>query len=535
MDITQRKVALCIQLSVLLAGSLFTTSLVYMLYQEQQHSIIQEFNKEYLLRVDSFKETVMNNLSALQSLAVLFKVHPDATKAQFQHISSSILATKAGVQALQWVPHVTQAQRIAFEQKNRENYVQFAITERVAGQMETAYNRAQYYPVQYIEPLFGNEAALGFDLFSDQTRREIIAASRDLALPLVTASITLVQDPHKQKAFIALRPIYDNLSLTVADKRENIRGFVMGVFKLNALVAQSKLGKNEGDIEFVIEDVTDKAQRQTLYRNRLKSQGQLQSWLDVWGRNWVISASPSHNFVQSRTSATPMLVLFIGMVMTLLMFFYVRLLYRRQIAIQQAVRIKTRELDKANAKLLTMTQVDGLTDVSNRRHFDMQFQKEWRRAVRVGSPISLVVIDIDFFKEYNDYYGHVAGDRCLCLVAKTLSQLAQRACDVFARIGGEEFIFILPDTEQVEVFCEKCLTAVVALEILHEKSTVGPFVTISIGASSIRPANEDDSAQLLDTADQAMYRAKEAGRNTFTVKTLMHEAVNTEYGRLTIN
>ncbi|KZN55175.1 hypothetical protein N474_15840 [Pseudoalteromonas luteoviolacea CPMOR-2] len=527
MDITQRRVALGMQLSVLIAGSLFTGSLVYMLYQEQQSSIMQEFNKEYFLRVDSFKETVMNNLSALQSLAVLFKVRPNASKAQFQHIASSILATKVGVQALQWVPQVAHTHRAGFEQENRQNYVHFAITERIAGQMQAAHNRAQYYPIQYIEPLFGNEAALGFDLFSDQVRREIITTSRDLALPLVTASITLVQDPQKQKAFIALRPIYDNLSLTVADKRANIRGFVMGVFKLNDLVAHSKLGKNEGDIEFVIEDVTDSMQKQILYHNQLNSQGQQQSWLDVWGRNWVISASPSYNFVQSRTSATPMVVLFIGMLMTLLMFFYVRLLYRRQIAIQQAVRIKTRELDKANAKLLTMTQVDGLTDVSNRRHFDMQLQKEWRRAVRVGSPISLVVIDIDFFKEYNDFYGHVAGDRCLCLVAKALSQLAQRACDVFARIGGEEFIFILPDTEQVDAFCEKCLTTVVALEILHEKSSVGPFVTVSVGASSMRPDSESDSAQLLETADQAMYRAKEVGRNTFTVKTLVRKTDDT--------
>ncbi|MBQ4813939.1 diguanylate cyclase [Pseudoalteromonas luteoviolacea] len=531
MDITQRKVALCMQLTVLVTGSLFTGTLVYMLYQEQQHSIMQEFSKEYLLRVDSFKETVMNNLSSLHSLAVLFDVKPQASKAEFRHVSSRILATKAGIQALQWVPRVTQHARQEFEQKNQQNYAQFAITERLQGQMQAAQIRKQYYPVQYIEPLFGNEAALGFDLFSSQTRRDIIQTSRDLALPLVTASITLVQDPHKQKAFIALRPIYEHLSLTVADKRDNIRGFVIGVFKLNALVAHSKLGKNEGDIEFVIEDVTNAEQPQTLYRNRLQTQGQMQSWLDVWGRNWVISASPSHRFVQSRISAIPVLVLFIGMVMTFLMFFYVRLLYRRQIAIQHAVRIKTKELDKANARLLALTQIDGLTEVSNRRHFDMQLQKEWRRAVRIGSPISLVVIDIDFFKEYNDYYGHVAGDRCLCLVANALAQLAQRACDVFARIGGEEFIFILPDTEQLDGFCEKCLAAVAALEISHERSSVSQYVTVSVGACAIRPDSNDERSHLLDMADQAMYRAKDAGRNTYAVKGATQKAISTECAR----
>ncbi|ESP92347.1 diguanylate cyclase domain-containing protein [Pseudoalteromonas luteoviolacea] len=524
MDLTHRHSAKLLQGLVVLFGFGFTGVLGFMLYAEQQRLISQEFNKEYLLRVDSFKQSVLSRLATLHSLAILFETQPQVSKSLFRQVSAGLLINHPGIQALEWAPRVLHQDRAAFEQQGLSHYSHFSVTEREqSGVMQRALQRAEYYPVQFVEPLYGNEIALGFDLLSDSRRQTIIEASRDLALPLATSGIKLVQDPKGHSAFLAMRPVYLNQPVTVLEKRAHILGFVVGVFKIQTLIANSKLGKSEGDIEFVLEDVTKAKAPQILHRH-----GQMQTqlapntaWLQVWGRDWAISAVPSTQFIQNRTSALPYIIIVIGFFLTALTFLYVRLLYRRQLAIQRAVRVKTYELDKANAQLQVLTQIDGLTQVSNRRYFDLQLQKEWRRAARIASPISLLVIDIDYFKEYNDHYGHVMGDECLRSVAQALNELAQRPCDVFARVGGEEFVFILPDTEKVDAFCDKCLAAVQALKLRHQGSSVFKYVSVSVGACVMRPSNGESEEVLLNHADRAMYTAKEIGRNCAKVINLV--------------
>ncbi|AOT06415.1 CHASE domain-containing protein [Pseudoalteromonas luteoviolacea] len=516
MDLTHRHYAKLLQGLVVIFGFGFTLVSAYVLHFDQQRLISQEFRSEYVLRVDSFKQSVLSRLATLHSLAILFETQPSANKPLFRKVSAKLLTTHVGIQALEWAPRVFHSDRAQFEQQGLRNYTHFSITERQpSGVMKRAAERKEYYPVQFVEPIYGNEIALGFDLLSDTRRQSIIQASRDLALPLATSSIKLVQDPKEQNAFLAMRPVYQDQPVTVLEKREHILGFVVGVFKVQALIMLSKLGKNEGDIEFLIEDMTDPSTVHVLHRhgNMTSSFSPQSIWVEVWGRDWRISAVPTAQFIQSRTSSMPLIVLIIGVLSTILTLLYVRLLYRKQVAIAQAVRAKTHELDKANERLLVLTQVDGLTQVSNRRYFDLQLQKEWRRAVRIASPISLLVVDIDYFKEYNDRYGHVMGDECLHRVAQALNDLAKRSCDVFARIGGEEFVFILPDTEHIDLFCEHCLSTVQELRIHHEGSQVSKFVSVSVGGAVMRPETHESEEILLNHADRAMYAAKEAGRN----------------------
>ncbi|WP_052262616.1 CHASE domain-containing protein [Pseudoalteromonas luteoviolacea] len=516
MDLTHRHYAKWLQGLVVIFGLGFTMIMAYMLHLDQQRLISQEFRSEYVLRVDSFKQSVLSRLTTLHSLAILFETQPSANKLLFRKVSAKLLTTHPGIQALEWAPRVPHQDREEFERQGLRNYTHFSITERQPkGVIQRADERKEYYPVQFVEPIYGNEIALGFDLLSDTRRQSTIQASRDLALPLATSSIKLVQDPKEQHAFLALRPVYLEQPVTVLEKRAHILGFVVGVFKVQTLIMQSKLGKNEGDIEFLIEDMTESSAAQTLHRHGDMTSSFLphRIWIEVWGRDWRISAVPTAQFIQSRTSSMPYIVLVIGVLSTILTLLYVRLLYRKQVAIAQAVRAKTHELDKANERLLVLTQVDGLTQVSNRRYFDLQLQKEWRRAVRISSPISLLVVDIDYFKEYNDRYGHVMGDDCLHRVAQALNELAKRSCDVFARIGGEEFVFILPDTERIDLFSENCLAAVRGLRIHHEGSEVSKFVSVSVGGAVMRPETHESEEILLNHADRAMYTAKEAGRN----------------------
>ncbi len=175
------------------------------------------------------------------------------------------------------------------------------------------------------------------------------------------------------------------------------------------------------------------------------------------------------------------------------------------------------ELQSHKEKLAQMSYVDALTSIANRRHFNEYLEAEWNRAVRRGSPLGLIILDIDFFKQYNDNYGHSAGDECLVLVARALSKYIKRSADLVSRYGGEEFAVILPETDfsGAKSIAEQIQTSIRDLGIVHEYSRIAPHITVSIGVASCVPAEKDSHMDLVEAADKQLYAAKEAGRNQF--------------------
>jgi len=170
--------------------------------------------------------------------------------------------------------------------------------------------------------------------------------------------------------------------------------------------------------------------------------------------------------------------------------------------------------------LRSQTFSDGLTGIANRRHFDVAMEKEHRRAKRSGTPLSLLMIDIDHFKPYNDHYGHQKGDQCLIRVATALAGLLKRPCDLMARYGGEEFATILPETgaEQARLMAEAMRARAQALAIAHARnSDPSRLVTVSIGIAT-QPADAPVAIEaLIGAADRALYQAKRNGRNRVAV------------------
>ncbi|MGK7931636.1 MAG: diguanylate cyclase [Microcystaceae cyanobacterium] len=173
------------------------------------------------------------------------------------------------------------------------------------------------------------------------------------------------------------------------------------------------------------------------------------------------------------------------------------------------------ELETANKKLERLAYFDGLTQIPNRRYFDQTIIKEWKAAKREGNPLSLMMIDIDYFKLYNDNYGHLKGDEILKLVAKTLLSIVQRPADLVARYGGEEFAVILPNThlKGTQYLADLMLEKVKNLAIPHPCSTISKCLTLSIGINIMLSDTPLSLEQLIHQADLALYLAKEQGRN----------------------
>ncbi|KAB0495965.1 GGDEF domain-containing protein [Pseudomonas vancouverensis] len=178
-------------------------------------------------------------------------------------------------------------------------------------------------------------------------------------------------------------------------------------------------------------------------------------------------------------------------------------------------RKKTEEhLIRLQKQLEEYSFQDGLTGIANRRMFDTVLEREWSHAQRSGLPLSVIVLDIDFFKQYNDHYGHIKGDECLRRVAQTLSRAANRPRDFIARIGGEEFVWLLPETdaESARLVAHKCLNLIRQQQIVHEHSAVSELLSVSLGVGTTAASAHATALEFVEQVDQLLYKAKHNGR-----------------------
>jgi diguanylate cyclase (GGDEF)-like protein len=176
---------------------------------------------------------------------------------------------------------------------------------------------------------------------------------------------------------------------------------------------------------------------------------------------------------------------------------------------------RTAELEQSNRELLRLAMLDGLTMIPNRRHFDSYIEEQWTLLSQLQQPLSLIVLDVDCFKLYNDHYGHLAGDDCLKQVAQAIDRALQRPTDIVARFGGEEFAVVLPltTTQGAQQVAQSIAREIDNLQLSHAYSLVGDRITLSQGISSMIPSTQFSLKTLIATADLALYQAKQKGRN----------------------
>jgi len=174
-----------------------------------------------------------------------------------------------------------------------------------------------------------------------------------------------------------------------------------------------------------------------------------------------------------------------------------------------------KDLLNANKQMEQLSYLDGLTHIYNRRGFDRAITSEWKRMFRDNNTLSFLMIDVDYFKKYNDHYGHQAGDECLKVIASAIDEQLYRPADIVARYGGEEFVVLLPGTEKDGAMgvADRFVKAIQAIKLEHADSSISDFVSISIGVASVSKKDKISIDQLIKLADEALYHAKSSGRN----------------------
>ncbi len=511
-------------LFIIIIEIIFSSIFGMYIYNEESSQIKSKFKKDVNDKISILDMELLLKNEALYSLRGVFDNSDLVTYPEFKALSKQILERHNTIKALEWAPKIVDEERQFYEALIKKDFPLFEIT-----QIDTKSKKLvkrdisqYYYPILYLEPMKGNEDALGFDLASESVRLKVLEQSTQKNSLLSTSLINLVQNDGEKKGFLSVLPIYEKKSLTEKSRLKNVLGFVIAVFDVEPLITSAIHKTHTDGINFIIYDITNK-KNELIYKSQIKDEKQKDSYkyekiLKKYdGRIWKIVAYPTKEYISERRTVLPSMIILISVVFILFTTFYINLIIQRNNQIERKVQQRTKELNKANEKLKEISRTDTLTNIANRRFFNETIHTEWYRAIREKTTISLMLIDVDHFKLYNDKYGHIKGDKCLQEVALCLKTSLNRSSDFLARYGGEEFVIILPNTKDAHIVAETCRKNIENLKLIHESSKISKYVTISVGITSITPNVNSSLTNFINQADKALYEAKANGRNCISI------------------
>jgi len=462
-------------------------------------------------------ETQMALIQAdLTGLKILFESSDFVTRKEFKNAASAILHGRALLQSTSWIPRVEHSQRQQFESAQSDTLPDFYLTETGEdNQIRKARNRPHYFPTLYIEPEYGNELYFGLDIYADPLRREALDRAHENRDMVLSRARYFAQSPDENPRVKLLIPIYKGSHRAPA-------GLVGGTLKIsqwvNTALPQGFLERYKLSLGTNLGGTSETLYSNDLHPDPLKVK--IHRTLSISGseQQWWVELRPTEKGLQHIGTVFNdiiwvLVLITIGAIVLLWLF-----LASRERHTRKTVTHQTQALRAANRQLEEMSFTDSLTELPNRRSFDRAIRRELLHCKREENALSILMIDIDHFKLFNDYYGHPEGDRCLQAVAKKLKSVATRPRDMVARYGGEEFVIVLPETGHgCELVAESCRKAIEELQIKQAPGAASPVVTISIGGCFSENCTDADSALLVLQADSKLYQAKASGRNCVAI------------------
>lgn len=451
-------------------------------YDKETKNIKLHLQKDVKHEMLTIKRELQLNFESLYILKGLFDGSSSVSINEFNLVSKSIIKKHKNIKSLYW---------LNINDKINKNNLN----------------------VKYVYPYNRSSIQPGFNLYSNKVFTNYFTHALKEELDFYMSSIDLSVELLRQKRLLVFLPTYkENL-----EKEKVLKGFILCEFDiddiLNDVINLSDIdGLNTIVLDVNGDDIV------TLYNKRIYKQEDKNFRVEnilknIGGRQWNIILTPSLEYVSSNRTVFPYFIGLTGVVFLFFASFYTFSIIKRNIIVASLVREKTKELSKVNRKLKEISRTDALTNVANRRYCNEYLQSEWDRSLRVKMPISIIMIDIDYFKQYNDSYGHLCGDKCLQDVAASLKNSIHRAGDFLARFGGEEFIMILPNTKDAFALANKIVRDIENLKIEHESSQVSQYVTISAGIINFIPNKNQKLLSFVNKADEALYDAKAKGRN----------------------
>lgn len=508
-----------------LTGLLVTVAISYEVDRTQKKLVITELKANQERWVGLMEFSTEKEITLAKTLVSVFEDSPEIDQQLFTQLSANAIKLYPDLQAVFWIPAVNAQQRPQLEAAMRAQNPNFFF-KNYAGPMGfvPAAPKEKYYPIYFLNGGENSGAYSGWDLGSFGELGDMLGSLKvvenQVAMRLVPSMHDLLNPgSDRPRLHMLLATPLESVVKLPNDSLQIDEGYL--VFLVNFSLLYNYFSDYPGAEKLNIAVTMGTGAAKRVVFEVHPNAGTLEhsyatrsSFSNRATDSWEVTLIPTDEYFKSKGRSVKNWVRVTGLVITLALIVYLLAIQRRTALIQQMVEVKTDELQRANHELDRLSRTDYLTGVANRRFFEESLDREWSRAARGKYAISLLMIDVDYFKAYNDCYGHIEGDYCLQQVARALSVSVKRPADMVARFGGEEFVVLLPETEEGALaLAEECRKKVEELQIAHQDSEVSQYVTVSIGVCSLIPIGGQPARALVKAADDALYRAKNEGRN----------------------
>jgi diguanylate cyclase (GGDEF)-like protein len=492
-------------------------------------NVSKSFQHDMQNKTHHIKKTLHTLHSSAEYLKLTHSNNSTVNTHDFSLISNNMISNHPSLKYISWSPLIRHIERPLIESIIAQPFYTLLDHDHDTSTIpikKRLNNHSYYLPIIAIAPQASQSNFLGYDLYTPKYTQQLNLNTSASDSPMRT----LAEPPAFTSPSLSLMSIMIPI---VNDNSPKITGIITVIISLETLLLQQPFHNTHHQAHIEFKNLTQHNQYKpissALFSNKSFSKTEYQyiTTLDVFDQTWSMRAYPTKDYLLSKLSLLHLINFIFSLIVIIVYFYLVKTYQRKYSTIKRLVHKRTQQLKKNNHKLREsnksleyLSLLDPLTNLGNRRLFDITLNKEWKRSLRSKQPITIVMIDVDHFKKYNDSLGHIQGDVCLQKVSMALKSVFSRSSDVITRYGGEEFAVILPYSgPEALTAAENFIHAVKWLSIPHPSSPTSNYVTISIGVcSATNISQQDNSTDLVTQADNALYEAKHLGRNQVVYK-----------------